>query len=250
MDGQSRARSDALTFDRTVALAVERGAALSGLGSLPPRGSPFYRASKRLFDIVFSAIALMVGSPFFLIIAIAIKRSYRDVPVFFAVDAVGRGRRNFRMWKFSTMIPNAHLVQEQMLRDDPVLAEEWKRSVKLKHDPRILPGVGNFLRRTSLNELPQFYNVLIGEMSLVGPRPITRQEEALYIEYGGVEILQQRYSVRPGVTGLWQINGRNGVPYAERIVYDRAYLAKPSFLADLRIILGTIQGIFRPVGAY
>lgn len=215
----------------------------------PEHGSA-HELAKRIFDVVVSALLLLALSPLFAIIALFIKVRHPNTPVFFGVSAVGRGRRSFLVWKFSTMIRDAHLVQEKMLSDNPALREEWQNSVKLKNDPRILPGVGKFLRRTSLNELPQLYNVLIGEMSLVGPRPITVAEEELYLKFGGPEILRARYSVRPGMTGLWQISGRNDVAYADRIVYDRAYLADRSLTADLLILLKTVGVIIGRRGVY
>jgi lipopolysaccharide/colanic/teichoic acid biosynthesis glycosyltransferase len=120
----------------------------------------------------------------------------------------------------------------------------------LKVDPRILPVIGSLLRRASLNELPQLFNVLRGEMSLVGPRPIRAHEEALYLRYGGPEMLHMRHSIRPGITGLWQVSGRNDVSYAERVQLDMQYLLNSSMINDLEILVKTCARLLRPFGAY
>jgi lipopolysaccharide/colanic/teichoic acid biosynthesis glycosyltransferase len=201
-------------------------------------------------DILGSTAALVVLAPVFAVIAIAIKASYSGVPVFFGVKAVGRGKRSFRFWKFSTMRADAHLVLQAVLDSDPCLKTEWRDTTKLRDDPRVLPGLGQFMRRTSLNELPQFYNVLIGEMSLVGPRPITEEEVVRYLEYGGERLVEARLATRPGITGLWQVSGRNDITYRERVQLDAQYLDTRSTLGDLKILALTVWRVLQRRGAY
>lgn len=207
-------------------------------------------ALKRLFDIVGSASLLIILAPVFLAIAIAIKMKLSNVPFFYGATVVGLHGREFRMWKFSSMIPNAHLVLEKMLAAEEALQQEWSENVKLRNDPRIIPGLGEFLRRTSLNELPQLFNVLIGQMSLVGPRPITKAEEALYLRMGGPDMLARRHAQQPGITGLWQATGRSDISYAERIKLDESYLRAQNFLLDIKILWWTVQKVISRKGAF
>ena len=217
-------------------------------GSESPQTRSFF--AKRLFDFVVSLCGLVVLAPVFLIISIVIKAKYPSVPVLFANPVVGKNGRPFRMWKFSTMVPDAHIILADLLEGNEALRNEWNENVKLQYDPRILPGVGDFLRRSSLNELPQLYNVLIGDMSLVGPRPITKAEEDHYIRIGGIGILARRHSQRPGITGLWQATGRSDVSYEERIVLDNAYLRSQSFGFDLKILWWTVRKVISRKGAF
>ena len=206
-------------------------------------------ALKRAFDIVMALIALILLSPVLLTLALMLTSRYRNVPVFFGGRVVGVHGKPFRMWKFSTMKADAHIILKDMLDKNPALRAEWSANVKLNHDPRILPGLGDFLRRTSLNEMPQFYNVLVGDMSLVGPRPITKIEEDLYIRLGGPEMLERRHAQRPGITGLWQATGRSDVSYAERVQIDDSYLRNQSFLMDLKILWWTVGKVISRRGA-
>lgn len=213
----------------------------------PRRG---YFEAKRIFDITFSLVALVLSLPLFLIIALVLRARYPEVSVLVGIEVVGRGGRQFRMWKFSTMVKDAELALSRLLQQDPAARQEWESAVKLRKDPRILPGIGTFLRRTSINELPQLWNVLKGEMSLVGPRPIRKEEEAFYLKYGGTEMLRRRNSIRPGITGLWQISGRNDVSYEDRVAIDGIYLDKMSFSIDLKILFETALTILKLRGAY
>jgi len=156
------------------------------------------------------------------------------VPVFFAHYRVGCNGKLFRCLKFRTMYRNSEQMLADLLRGDPNARAEWERDQKLAHDPRITP-VGNFLRRTSLDELPQLINVLRGEMSLVGPRPITVAELK---RYGGVR--WHYLCVRPGMTGLWQVSGRNSTTYEERVALDHRYVEHRSLWLDLRILFKTV----------
>jgi undecaprenyl-phosphate galactose phosphotransferase len=227
-------------------------AAHLGIIGVPHRGDgvAVYPVAKRTFDIAMALLLLAGLFPVFLLISLLIKLTYRDVPVFVGIEVLGRGRRPFPMWKFSTMARDAHLMLDALTERDRSLADEWENSFKLKHDPRVLPGIGQLLRRTSLNELPQLYNVLRGEMSLVGPRPIRAHEEAFYLRFGGSDMLELRYSVPPGITGLWQISGRNDVSYAERVALDREYLRRRRFSQDVAILLRTCKKVLTASGAY
>jgi undecaprenyl-phosphate galactose phosphotransferase len=200
---------------------------------------PFGRALKRLFDLLASAVLLLLLSPLFLLISILIKLD-SEGPVFFSQVRVGRNGRKFRMWKFRTMRVDA----EEVLKSDPELYEEFKKSFKLKNDPRIT-RFGKFLRETSLDELPQLWNVLLGDMSLVGPRPVVEPELEKYGRYKKFYL-----SVRPGITGLWQISGRSDLDYTIRVSLDVFYVLNWSPLLDLKILALTPAAVLKKKGAY
>jgi lipopolysaccharide/colanic/teichoic acid biosynthesis glycosyltransferase len=164
-------------------------------------------------------------------------------PVLFAHYRVGLDGRLFRCLKFRTMLRDAEQRLSDLLARDPVARAEWASDQKLTHDPRITP-VGRFLRRSSLDELPQLINVVRGEMSLVGPRPITVGE---LTRYGSVR--WHYLSVRPGITGLWQVSGRNNTTYDERVALDRRYVEKRSMLLDMRILAKTARVVVERDGA-
>lgn len=185
---------------------------------------------------------LLLFSPLMLMVTWMIWR--RDgLPVFFGHYRVGRDGKLFRCLKFRTMARDAERMLAELLRDDPAARAEWDKDQKLSQDPRITP-VGHFLRRTSLDELPQLFNVLRGEMSLVGPRPITVAELK---RYGGVR--WHYLSVRPGMTGLWQVSGRNNTTYEERVALDRSYVEQRSMWLDLRILFRTVGVVVARDGA-
>ena len=209
-----------------------------------------YDLWKRLFDLIFSSLVLLVVILPLMLIWVLFRVTYSGVPFFFGVPAVGLEGKKIKLWKISTMEADAHLKIEKILQDNPALRLEWERDYKLKEDPRVLPGLGSLLRKTSINEFPQFWNVLCGEMSVVGPRPISKAEEFRYIEIAGEDFLQHRHSVRPGITGLWQVSGRNNVSYEERIEFDRLYLADRSLRMDLKILLLTPWKVIIGKGAY
>ncbi len=201
------------------------------------------RLFKRAFDLILVALigplALVPG----LLIALAIVIDSRG-PVFFAHRRVGRARRTFRLWKFRSMVGDADALLERYLRQHPERASEWERTHKLKDDPRVT-RVGRFLRKTSLDELPQLWNVLRGDMSMVGPRPIVAAEVAKYGPAFGL------YSqVLPGLTGLWQVSGRNDTQYSRRVELDCHYIRNWSASRDLGILLKTAGVIARGRGAY
>jgi len=203
------------------------------------------RVIKRAGDIGFSLLVLALGSPLLLLLAVLVKLSSKG-SVFYCQRRIGRGYRGFGCLKFRTMRKDADRVLAQVLASDPELRAEFERDFKLKNDPRITP-IGKFLRRSSLDELPQFINVLKGEMSVVGPRPIVWDELERYGRN-----MDQVLSVRPGLTGLWQVSGRNNLPYETRVKLDLFYARNRSFWLDLGIILRTIGVVLLPMdrGAY
>jgi exopolysaccharide production protein ExoY len=198
-------------------------------------------ASLRLNQLA-AALLLLACSPLMLVVALLIWQ--RDgAPVLFAHYRVGRNGKLFRCLKFRTMLRNAEQVLGELLANDPKAREEWAREQKLANDPRITP-VGHFLRKTSLDELPQLINVLRGEMSLVGPRPITVAE---LTKYGSVR--WHYLCVRPGITGLWQVSGRNDVSYGERVALDRRYVESRSLWMDVAILVRTVKVVLARDGA-
>jgi undecaprenyl-phosphate galactose phosphotransferase len=197
-----------------------------------------------VFDIGFSLVALACLVPVLGLVALVVKASSPG-PLFFRSQRVGRGGKIFGCLKFRTMFADAEKRLEEMLQKDPALKKEWETFWKLKEDPRITP-VGRFLRKTSLDELPQFWNVLMGELSVVGPRPITQEEVKRYYGDKAEKIL----SLRPGVTGLWQTSGRNLLSFEERVLLEERYVDTHSFLLDLKLILKTIPSMISCKGAY
>ena len=204
----------------------------------------FYKIVKTFSDFSFSLIFLTLGFPIFVIISILIKFSSRG-PIFFSQERIGKNKKIFKCLKFRTMHPEAKDILENLLANNKNLRKEFEDTHKLKNDPRITK-IGKFLRKTSLDELPQFFNVLRMEMSIVGPRPIVRSE---IIKYGGS--FSKVVSVK-GITGLWQVSGRNNLSYKRRVFLDSLYINKMNLLMDLRIITRTIGVIFLPGdrGAY
>ena len=192
--------------------------------------------AKRAFDVIVSSLALLFLAPAFLTVALLIKLTDPG-PIFFRHMRVGRQGMRFGCLKFRTMAVDAEARLARILREDPEAAAEWASSQKLRNDPRIT-AIGAFLRKTSLDELPQLWNVLIGDMSLVGPRPITRSELNRYGRDRRYYLL-----VRPGITGLWQVSGRSSVGYDKRVRYDREYLEEWSRLGDLWIMLMTVPAV-------
>mgnify|MGYP003341700516 CR=1 FL=1 len=203
------------------------------------------RLIKRSGDIVFSLAVLALGSPVFLALALLVKLSSKG-PVFYVQQRVGRDFLSFGCIKFRTMRPDADRILARILAESPELQEEFRKDFKLRNDPRITP-IGRFLRRSSLDELPQFLNVLRGQMSVVGPRPIVRQELPRYGKQ-----MEEVLAVRPGLTGLWQVSGRNNLSYRQRVRLDLRYARHRSLRMDLLIILRTVAVILDPRdrGAY
>jgi Undecaprenyl-phosphate galactose phosphotransferase WbaP len=201
------------------------------------------RRIKRVFDLVFAALLALAAALPALLIALAIILDSRG-PVFFVHTRIGKGRRPFRLWKFRSMTDDAGARLAEYLAANPERDREWARTHKLRADPRVT-RVGRFLRKTSLDELPQLWNVLRGDMSLIGPRPIVSQEAS---KYGvGFALYSQ---VLPGLTGLWQVSGRNDTHYSRRVDLDCQYIRNWSVALDLKILLKTAGVVARGRGAY
>jgi undecaprenyl-phosphate galactose phosphotransferase len=197
---------------------------------------------KRTCEIALAVAMLIALLPLFVIFALIIRLD--GGPTFYGQVRVGRGGRPFRCLKFRSMVHHADRVLADLLERDPAAAEEWTRDFKLKNDPRITK-LGRFLRSSSLDELPQLLNVLRGDMSFVGPRPIVEAEIERYREE-----IDLYYLVRPGITGLWQISGRSDVTYEERVAFDARYVLNWSIRFDLVIMLRTLPAVLRKSGAY
>ncbi|AKP04364.1 multidrug MFS transporter (plasmid) [Companilactobacillus farciminis] len=199
-----------------------------------------YRGSKRIFDFVASLFGLTILSPLFLIVAIAIKVEDPKGPVFYSQVRLGKKQSPFKMYKFRSMIVDADKHLKELLSENEVDGAMFK----MKEDPRVTK-VGHFIRKYSIDELPQLVNVLLGNMSLVGPRPPLPREVAEYTEYD-----KQRLAVKPGCTGLWQVSGRNNVGFKEMVELDLKYINSRGIILDIYVLLKTVIVFFRPNGAY
>lgn len=196
----------------------------------PPRDGLYRTYVKRAFDVAF---VLIIAVPVSLIIAVLAMIIARDgASPFYRQERVGRNGKSFQMLKLRSMVPNADRKLEEYLRQNPAARLEWNEMQKLKHDPRITT-IGKFIRKTSLDELPQFWNVLRGDMSVVGPRPMMTHQVALY---PGTAY----YSMRPGVTGFWQISDRNECSFSERAYHDTNYDKAISFGTDVAVVGRTL----------
>jgi len=201
-----------------------------------------YDAAKRARDVAGAMFLGLVFSP--LILAIAVFLHREGGSIIYRHRRVGRDGHAFECLKFRSMVPNAERALGDLLEEQPDLKSEWVRDHKLRCDPRVT-RLGRFLRRTSLDELPQLWNVLRGEMSLVGPRPVVREE---LMRYG--RSLSVYFSVKPGITGLWQVTGRNNTDYRRRVALDVYYVRKRNLLLDLYILLKTPRVVLGGGGAY
>lgn len=204
---------------------------------------PVNRALKRAFDLVFSLLGLILALPIMAVLCFIIRLDSRG-SILYAHRRMGKSGKPFDCLKFRTMVAGADRVLQEYLAESAAAREEWNRGCKLKDDPRVT-RVGRWLRRTSLDELPQLFNVLRGEMSMVGPRPITEQEVQ---RYG--DCIRDYYAVAPGITGYWQVNGRNDVDYDARVKMDSWYVRNWSIWLDLTILIKTAKTPFRGRGAY
>jgi len=207
--------------------------------------NPFNRFIKRAMDMVLAAIALLVSAPFLAVAALWIKRISRG-PAFYVQEREGVGGRPLRILKVRTMFPEADQMLLRHLAEDPEAAREWARFCKLKRDPRVLPGIGSFLRKTSLDELPQLWNVLKGEMSLVGPRPFPGYHNQRFHS----DFRSLRTQVTPGLTGLWQISARSDGDLDVQAQLDTYYIKNWSIWLDLYILTRTVRAVLFPNGAY
>ena len=198
---------------------------------------------KRAFDVALSLLGLVLLLPVFLVLALLIRIGSPG-PVFFGHQRLGKDGQFFTCHKFRTMRTDAQAALLKLLEENPALNDEWEKDFKLKDDPRIT-GIGSILRKTSLDELPQLWNVLRGDMSIVGPRPIVVDEKARYGEK-----VRYLFRVPPGITGLWQVSGRNDIGYEERVLLDEYYAKNWSIWLDLEIIIRTFGVILKRDGAY
>ncbi len=203
-----------------------------------PASGPYRAVLKRTLDILIVLLAAPFVVPLVLMLAAIV--SLEGGSPFYAQERVGKGRKVFRMWKLRSMVCDADARMEQYLASDPEARREWDETQKLKNDPRIT-RFGRVLRKCSFDELPQLWNVLVGDMSLVGPRPMMVSQQPLYPS-------TVYYRLRPGITGFWQVSGRNDTSFAARAVFDTAYDREVSFRTDLGILLRTVKTVLRGTG--
>jgi lipopolysaccharide/colanic/teichoic acid biosynthesis glycosyltransferase len=215
------------------AAAEDRADGATGLG-----GGLYRGYVKRALDILAILLTAPVVLPAVLLLAMLIRRD--GGAAFYSQDRVGRNGRIFRIWKLRSMVPDAEARLAAHLADDPAARAEWDHRQKLKNDPRITP-IGRIIRKSSIDELPQLWNVLKGDMSLVGPRPMLPQQAALYPG-------RDYYRLRPGLTGFWQISSRNDASFADRAGYDSRYARRLSLLTDAAVLLATVRVVLRGTG--
>lgn len=199
-----------------------------------------YRTIKRAFDFVASLVGLVLLSPVFLFVAIAIKIEDPKGPIFYSQIRLGRHQKTFKMYKFRSMVVDADKMLSKLLNQNEVDGAMFK----IKRDPRVT-RVGEFIRKYSLDELPQLLNVLLGSMSLVGPRPPLPREVEEYTQYD-----KQRLTVKPGCTGLWQVTVRNSAGFDEMVRLDLEYITKRNIWFDIYVLIRTVAVFFKPNGAY
>lgn len=202
-----------------------------------------YRFIKRTFDIVCGLIGVICLIPLTILVKIISVCSGDHKSIFYTQKRIGKNGREFKLYKLRSMVPNADEILEQTLKIDKVRAEEWKKYQKFEHDPRITK-IGNILRKTSLDEVPQFINILKGDMSMIGPRPLVPGE--LDLHDGNHEIYE---SVRPGITGWWACNGRSATTYAERLELEYYYVKNKSLWLDIKCVFKTISAVLTKKGA-
>ena len=215
---------------------------LGGLEMVNQARKRVLRFQKWVLDRVLALVAFVLAIPLFVVIPLLIKVTSRG-PVFYRQERLGRHGKHFLMWKFRSMHADADERLRQLIADDPKLADEWANNFKLADDPRVTL-LGRFLRRTSLDELPQLFNVLSGEMALIGPRPIVEDE----VQYYGTSY-ETFASVRPGVTGLWQVSGRSDTDYDRRVALDTYYVLNWSPWMDIWILIRTVLAVLLMRGA-
>jgi exopolysaccharide production protein ExoY len=197
---------------------------------------PIGSTSKRTADIILALCGIILLVPFFVICYLA-TAFFSPGPVLFRHKRVGFNGKQFDCWKFRTMAVDAQERLRRHLEADPAAAAEWIATRKLRHDPRVTP-IGAMLRRSSLDELPQLFNVLKGDMSIVGPRPVTEEELSRYSD-----AINAYYACRPGITGLWQVSGRSTTTFQRRVVLDSYYAQHWSIVLDVKIIMATVPAV-------
>jgi len=205
------------------------------------RGAVGY-SLKRLFDVVSASLLLVLVAPLLILAALAIRLQDGEKAIY-AQTRFGLNGRAFQCLKLRSMVPNAAEKLQALLESDPEASREWELTQKLTNDPRVT-RIGKFIRATSIDELPQLINIIRGDMSMVGPRPIQFSE---FAKYG--DDLAHYCSVRPGLTGLWQVSGRSNIGYPERVAMDKRYVQTRSFWGDLKIIFRTIPAVLASEGA-
>lgn len=217
---------------------IPNDAQASSVTSGLSKPGPYEAVFKRGFDIFLVLVALPIIFPIIAVLALLVARDGDGA--FYCQKRVGRGGKTYRMWKLRTMVANADQQLMVYLAKNPAANAEWTTTQKLKNDPRITP-LGLVLRKCSMDELPQLWNVLIGDMSLVGPRPMLPEQQDLYpgLAY---------YDQRPGITGIWQVSQRNESTFADRARFDTDYCANISFKSDLKLLLATAQVVVRGTG--
>lgn len=206
--------------------------------AVAPRPGLYRNGTKRVLDIALILIAMPVVLPIVMLLAACV--ALEGGKPFYSQNRVGKNGRTYRIWKLRSMVPNADEVLEQHLASDPAIRAEWDSKQKLIDDPRIT-RLGHILRKCSIDELPQLWNVLRGEMSLVGPRPMMVSQQEMYPG-------NDYYDLRPGITGLWQISDRNDTTFAARAQYDARYNDSLSLQTDVKILMGTVQVVLRGTG--
>lgn len=200
----------------------------------------YNKFGKRILDVVLVLMSLPLVLPVVLVIALLVRRD--GGPVFFGHTRVGTNGKLFKCWKVRSMVPNAEEKLQALLKSDPAVRAIWEKDFKLDDDPRVTK-LGKFLRKSSLDELPQLFNVLMGEMSLIGPRPVTKKEIERYGASAKVIL-----TLRPGVSGMWQVSGRNDLDYDSRIELDLYYAENLSLAKDIKIILMTLKSVLVGTG--
>jgi lipopolysaccharide/colanic/teichoic acid biosynthesis glycosyltransferase len=208
------------------------------IGQTMPLKGPYELGLKRVFDLICVLAGLPFIAPLICILALIVARD--GSPAFYRQDRVGRNGRIYRIWKLRTMVANADELLQEYLSKNPKAAAEWELTQKLKRDPRITK-IGCMLRKSSIDELPQLWNVLVGDMSLVGPRPMLPEQEVMYPGFA-------YYSHRPGITGSWQVSDRNECAFADRARFDTDYIADMSFTNDLKLLLATVNVVVKGTG--
>lgn len=203
-------------------------------------GPDIYKKIKRHMDCILSGLGLLVLSPLFVLLAIAIRVESKG-PVFFSQLRIGQGGKSFRCWKFRSMHVDAEHLKSKLQEENEM---DGGTTFKMKHDPRIT-RIGRFIRKASIDELPQLWNVFIGDMSLVGPRPPVPSEVATYSPFE-----RQRLMAQPGITCIWQVSGRSDIPFKQQVHLDIEYIVKRSVKLDLALLFRTIPAVLLARGAY
>ncbi|WP_341207073.1 sugar transferase [uncultured Sphingomonas sp.] len=228
--------------EATVMVAPERTGVASGIND-SAKWQRLDDVASRVLDVTLAVTALIILAPLMAIVA-AVIYILDPGPIIFAHQRIGRGGRSFPCLKFRSMVVDADARLRHLLETSPEARAEWERDHKLRDDPRVI-GIGRFLRKTSLDELPQLWNVVRGDMSLVGPRPIVVGEIGRYGRY-----FEHYCAVRPGITGLWQVGGRNDVSYRRRVAYDVTYSRARSCAMNVKIIAYTVPSVLFQRGSY